>query len=147
MTTKKLATLALLICGCSKSPHQSHHFVSLGIKDLPLILLDQDTGKVCYARTAPGTSEYLDWYAKNVGPITENEPMYCSDVVWRASGQIHSRPPFYFSFNTSATARASAFVISSRFSSSVARMKLRCGSGGWTMDREKTARAFALTPI
>lgn len=86
MTTKKLATLALLICGCSKSPHQSHHFVSLGIKDLPLILLDQDTGKVCYARTAPGTSEYLDWYAKNVGPITENEPMYCSDVVWRADG-------------------------------------------------------------
>jgi hypothetical protein len=74
--------LAFSLSACSKHPHQSHHFVSLGIKDLPLILLDQDTGKVCYAGMSPGSGEYLDWYAKNVGPITENEPMYCSDVVW-----------------------------------------------------------------
>lgn len=75
-------SLAVSLSACSAHPHQTHHFVSLGIKDLPLILLDQDTGKVCYAGTAPGSGEYLDWYAKNVGPITDNEPMYCSDVVW-----------------------------------------------------------------
>lgn len=86
MTPKKIAMLALLVCGCSKPPHQSHHFVSLGIKDLPLILMDQDTGKVCYAGTSPAISEYSEWYTKNVGPITEKEPMYCSDVVWLGEG-------------------------------------------------------------
>lgn len=74
--------LAVPLSACSGRPHQKHHFVSLGIKDLPLILLDQATGKICYAGMSPGSGEYLDWYAKNVGPITENEPMYCSDVVW-----------------------------------------------------------------
>jgi hypothetical protein len=86
MTMKKLAMLALFVCGCSAPPHQSHHFVSLGIKDLPLILMDQDTGKVCYAGTSPGNSDYSDWYAKNVGPTTEKEPFYCSDVVWLGEG-------------------------------------------------------------
>jgi hypothetical protein len=78
--------LAVSLNACSEQPHQAHHFVSLGIKDLPLILLDQDTGKVCYAGMSPGSGEYLDWYAKNVGPTTEKEPMYCSDVVWLGEG-------------------------------------------------------------
>ncbi len=86
MTMKRFAILGLLVCGCSKPPHQSHHFVSLGIKDLPLILLDEDTGKICYAGTSPGSYEYLDWYKKNVGLITDKEPMYCSDVVWLGEG-------------------------------------------------------------
>jgi hypothetical protein len=86
MRPRQLALIALLICGCSKPPHQPHHFVSLGIKDLPLILVDQDTGKVCYAGMSPAPGEYMDWYTKNVGPITEEEPMFCSDVVWLGEG-------------------------------------------------------------
>lgn len=78
--------LAVLAVFVSTPPPKSNHFVSLGIKDLPLIVLDQDSGKVCYAGTPPGASEYLNWYSSNVGPITDDEPMYCSDVVWLGEG-------------------------------------------------------------
>jgi hypothetical protein len=74
--------LGLILSGCLK-PKQTihHHFVSVGIKDLPLILLDQDTGKICYAGDPTGPSAYLDWYGTNVGKITEKAPYYCSDVT------------------------------------------------------------------
>lgn len=79
--------LALSLCACARPSRRSpHHFVSLGIKDLPLILMDQDTGKVCYAGSSPAASAYLEWYTSNVGPITEDKPMYCSDVVWLSEG-------------------------------------------------------------
>jgi hypothetical protein len=53
----------------------------MGIKDLPLILLDQDTGKICYAGESPAPSQYVEWYNANVGAITEDTPLFCSDVV------------------------------------------------------------------
>ncbi len=79
--------LALALGGCSK-PKQRHHFVSAGIKDLPLILLDQDTGRICYAGDSPAPGEYFQWYNANVGRGTPQSPsdsdsyFFCSDVVW-----------------------------------------------------------------
>lgn len=79
-----VVALVIVIDGCSK-PRQRHHFVTAGVKDLPLILLDQDTGKICYAGDSPGNAAYLDWYKANVGretPIGPSEShFYCSDVV------------------------------------------------------------------
>ena len=78
----QIVFLALILSGCSRPEHLTHHhFVSMGIKDLPLILLDQDTGKICYAGEPPAPSQYVEWYNANVGAITEDTPLFCSDVV------------------------------------------------------------------
>ena len=79
----QIVFLTLLLSGCSRPERPTHHhFVSMGIKDLPLILLDQDTGKICYAGDSPATSEYLTWYEANVGQIGVGHPLFfCSDVA------------------------------------------------------------------
>jgi hypothetical protein len=82
--------LILILSGCLKPKlNHHHHFVSMGIKDLPLILLDQDTGRICYAGDSPAPSNYWDWYQSNVGrgtpalknPNPSESYFFCSDLV------------------------------------------------------------------
>ena len=61
---------------------QHHQFVSFGVKDLPLLLVDQETGRICFAGVPPAPGEYVKWFNENVGTITMTNPLFCSDVVW-----------------------------------------------------------------
>jgi hypothetical protein len=85
-----LVTSAVLLAGCARRqrPHQHHHFVSLGVKDLPLILFDQASSKVCFAGNSPMPPAYLSWMQENVNAQGSKDfPYYRVDVMFHDSDE------------------------------------------------------------
>lgn len=39
-------------------------------------------GKISFAGDSPAPGEYVKWFNENVGTITDNNPLFCSDVVF-----------------------------------------------------------------
>jgi hypothetical protein len=72
------------LCTSLVSCKPKHNFVSAGIKDLPLLVFDQATSKVCFAGAPPMPPAYMNWIRENVSPEQSPEhPYYCSDVASR----------------------------------------------------------------